>query len=956
MEREEMLGILSELLGCESEEWENGYVYISIIDPIEDDKSFEYRYLLLDDGMIQINSRNNERTAKKSLRDIIWRNCGLEKVCEQYHRQYEWWENENNNISYIEVQIDDEKNGNSQDSFTMMRNLWKAPYNGVEEYHQNLKLLVGEAGAGKTSFCQGMRMLAAKEMKDSFRKGLAAFPFIFDLNEFSNGDFDKFIETELLEKYRITLRYSVFERLCQDGIFMVVLDAWDQMRGVKNILQIEQDIRQMDSLWKKQGKVLITCRRSFYQKQLKSNMISKDTVGLYKINGFDKEAAINYICKFVGNNEKERVTVWMKDSWLLNADLLEKPLNIRLIAKNYHYIIGLIDFTKEKVDTYRLLESSYNKWKEDENVKNELFVKRLVSFSLDSGLNRNVLLECLRKKYPEDNEWEKIINKLKCLDFVKYYKKRQRIEFRLAAFQEFLWAYFVLKELEEDPKELAPSESLIKRYILSKEVREWICRILEKKKERTDCLQKHLNHVKYRRKEDAGYGGSNALTLLCDLNAVQPYKIQFEEIKSNLKRTPLISVDFRGKDLSGANFFGSELEGADFSYANLTGVNFTGADLTNTKWQEHSQMNKCVFAVHKGAMCAVAGTVTGGLLFYWINDGRQEIISLQEDVINDLVYDNGKIYTVSSAGVANCINCKGEIQDALEVRRELRSIVRSKIDNCFYIGAEDYNIYRYNWKSHSQQQIKYNIGSGGEIGRISEIKYYSYGNREYLAFTMKTNHSLVLLSLVGKEKGKAIAVCQAGNYKFGKICFFDEMLVYSVIGKGVFAVKVQELLVETSHEEIIVEIPENEMLEEKQRLLYCPKADMIFFSCAEKINKLFIAVKERGEEINEIYSMGTKTEEQTPVRIELDRFYNNQVYSVVPDRMKGFCMSDDGQYAAFSGGVLAVLQNMGTFYGLVGEPVKARLSCEGVNISGCTGIDRRSKKFLTDRGAYEVSR
>ncbi len=952
MERTEMLEVLSEIIGGELEEWEIGGVDVSIDDPIDDEKSFHYQYWLLENGNILIQEKETQREKAKTFREVLWRNCGLKNVCKKYESQYKRWKDENNSgVFYIAVQIHDDKVGKWKHSYEIMKTLLNNPY---EERLHGLYLLLGEAGIGKTSFCHGMRNLAVSEIENVFKKEQAAFPFFFDLNEFCGGDFDKFIETELIEKYRVALRYPVFKKLCQEGIFMVVLDAWDQMRGMGKMQRMKQDIQKIGALWKKRGRVLITCRQSFYQQQLKKNEISEEIAGIYKLKGFDQTVALEYIQEYRKPNEEEKsaIEALIKKSWQYNADLFQKPLNVRLLAKHYYNITMRIDLTKKKTDTYALLGIAYEAWKEKKKIEDELFVKNFVFLALNAKFNRNDLFEQFRKEFTED-KWNAVIEQLKFLDFIYYNEQKREMEFKLAVFQEFLWSYFVLEELEQDPKKLVQRKHLLKNYLLSKEVREWVCKKLVQKDNGTDCLQSQLDYVKYRRTKEAGYIGSNALTLLCDLSMEPRYQNQFETIKSSLRRMPLKGVDFRSKNLSGTDFFGSELDGADFSYAILTNVNFAGADLTNTTWREHTQMNKCVFIMYEDALCVTAGTVTGGLLIYSVEDGRQEIISLREDRIQDLTYNNGSIYTISSDGMASYINGKGIIEHDEITHRELRSIASagSKIKDVFYISSDDGSIYRYNWKSHTMHEIVYEYSLGQEMGEISEIRYYPYYNNEYIAFTISGEHRLVLLKIAGLHKGLVTTVCSAGSYKFGAIGFAEEMLIYSIIGKGVFAISVHEVLTDIADGEEPIEVTEKEMLNQEQMLLGLSDADTFFFSYADKIKKLFVVGKGAGEKIDKFYSVDLKSKKH--IAIDLDREYNRQFYDIVPDQLEGFCMSKDGKYAAFSGGFLAVLQDMGSYFGPIGEPVEAKLSCEGVNITGCTGIDRSCKEFLLARGAYE---
>ena len=955
MKKGELVDILSGVLSNDAiYTSDEPYVDVPVENPMDDSDTSFYRYKVERDGNIQVERWTDgslTRSVSRSLREVVWKSCRLVRVCDTYRKQYEKWKQENSGIPYIETNINDESDGRPERSFDFMRNFWRGRFSD-DDGHQNLRLLLAEYGVGKSSYCQGIRNLVAKEIRIPFLEEHAAFPFVFDLNEFRSGDIDKFIEAELFNKYGISMSYRIFEKLCQNGIFMVVLDAWDQMRDARQIFPINRDLGQMSSLWDKQGKTLITCRRSFYQQQLKGKdrekrKLSQD-VGLYKLTGFDKGSVIEYLRRDSEERGRkgEKVLMrdeaaWVEESWELNSELFAKPLNLRLLVRHFDAIVQQINFFKEKADTYQFLEIILEDWKKY-YVMDEMFLKELVSQTLYSGLNRSIPLQQFHEACDE-NKWDEIFKSLQAFDFVRINQKEERIEFCLAAFQEFLWAHFALEELKTPPEDLDNMGALLKNYFLIREVREWICKVLGS--EQTNCLVEQLQYIKYKNKEDVGYRGSNALTLLCDLNRISYYKIQLNQIKSNLRRSPLMRTDFRGLDLSGADFYGSNLEGADFSYTKLDDVIFSTADLAQTKWREHERMTKCAFLIQSDVLCVVTGTGSGGVLTYRIDDGEQEIVDLQNDVINDLAGDRGGIYTASSDGWVGYMDKSGNLRNAYIAQNGLQSITYTNNESCVYVGADNQGIFRYDWHTGSKQEIEVDRSLGDGMDGISDIHYYSNQKREdYIAYTLSNRRLLVLLRVTGKNKGEVRAICHihTERYRFSDICFADDLLVYTVVGEGIFGMSVDEA---------IYEIPEQELLHESQKLLSLPHAEAISLSWANESKTLMAVAMLKGGDIKKVYAIDLSSDIRKCNEIELDWLLDNYSYRITSEQMGGFGVSGDGRYVAFSGEFLAVFRDMGAYYSLISRPIEARISCKGADFSNCKGINKNMKKFIKASGA-----
>lgn len=955
MNKKEMLKVLAELLAMEVEEEptiseEEGFVEVSMPEPLENCITY-YRYQIQDDGQVMVQKLEDGSvvgTKRKSFREIVWRSCRLGRVCARYKDQYQAWKKENSDIPFIETKINDDADGKPERSFEFIEHFWEEDLREGNEGNRNLRLLLAEYGLGKSSYCQGIRCHVAEVIKESFLNGKAAFPFVFDLNRFRSGDFDKFIESELFGSYKVSLVYGVFEKLCQNGIFMVVLDAWDQMRSARQVPQVKQDLNQMRSLWEQRGRALITCRRSFYQQQLKIKGNLSQNIRLYKLNGFDQRSVIDYLeyknQKLQQKGEQaliSEVKSWVAERWNMNKDIFEKPLNLRLLVQHFNAIDRETDFQKEKVDTYKFLKIVFDEWKQTNNITEDGFLKKLISQTLYSGLNRSISLSQYKNSLKEERQ-ETILQRLKGFDFIKIDDREDRIEFCLAAYQEFIWANFALQELEADPAHES-STALIRNYLLIREVREWICTILKKKE--SDCLKQQLQYVKYKRHSEVGYCGSNALTLLCDLIQIPYYKVQLNALKADLSRRPLKGTDFRGMDLSGADLHGSDLEGADFSYTKLEGANFRGADLAQTMWGEHGKMKKCAFLNQKNAFCVVAGTQNGGVLTYRIQDKKQDVVNLQDDVINDLAGDRGGIYTASSDGWVGYIDNNGDLKNVYIERSGLQSIAHTNNANCVYVGAENQEIYRYNWNTGSRHRIEVDGSLGNGEDRISDIHYYS--NRagdDYVAYTLRKKRVLELVKLTGMTRGEVVGtgILCTRDLRFDDICFAGERLIYSVIGKGIFGMEVEEM---------VGEIPERELLIDRQSILPLAEANAFFLGWASGNQKLMVAAENSQSRQYDVYAVDFRASERRRQPLDIEWIFEEKNYQPYSDQIKGFSVSEDGDFIAFSGSSLSVFQRSGPYYALTGAPIKAKISCKDTDFTGNVGLSSYRVNFLKERGA-----
>lgn len=938
MDKTDIITLLTGLPGVEKN-LDNGFWEEPVYDPFGVDEN-RWRYIADDGDKVIVQKVNRNGTVEGSqtidLRALLWRKLRLDKVCEQYLSQYEMWQEQNSGIPFIPTKIFcdcDEKGVIKSTDF--IRDFWRGTSN-------ILALVMADYGMGKSSFCQGIRQEAGQTIEKSFLDGIAAFPFVFDLNEFRNQDVEEFIQNRLTDPYGLSITYKSFEKLCQAGIFCVVLDAWDQMHSTPYAQQVRQDIAQFSPLWHGSGRVLITCRRTFYQDQLHkkwkhlSDGPPMKYARPYTLCGFDTDSVLKYI--ETSNKSFSNDPAWIVSCWNVNHEILERPLTLRLLIEHYDLIQPLYDLEKDKIDAYQLFEVILKQWQVHHQMDNAL--KTLVWCTLRSGLNRSISKEAYltQVKAVDKNQ---VLDALRQLVFVRCDEKSDgSIEFFLAAYQEFLWAYFVLQELNEC--RLCGPDTLLNQYLLVAEVRKWIVKILSR--EQNDCLQAHLNLLPYKLPEEVGYSGGNALTLLGDLNLVPYYKEQLT--KQNLADRPLQGADLRGLDLRELKFQRSSLARANLSYTKLDNTDFTGANLTDCEFEEYGSLKKCTFLSEAGSPCVVSGTGTGGVLtFHFTDDSRADLSALANNTIRDIAADSAGVYTASSDGYVGYIDKSGQLRHAYIDSRGLQSIVPGPAD-IIYIGADETGLYSYNWKLASKQQI--DVSDAQEnlfpVTEAASVRYFSGAPDRCIAYLANRRMQLVLLNLEPDTMTTAqiagIGKLHDNNLSFEDICFTDNHLVYAIKQRGVYSRNI---------ERFFGNIDQNNLMAQAHLLLHIHHP--VELAWAKDMRSLFVLEKKRRTDTVEVLTP-TKSGFLRHTRDIYWRL-DGPNFMPEPQNINGFCVSDNGKYLAIVGERLAVFawDEKNALYNLVQEPIEAKISYAGAIFKHSIGLSNSMLKILAERGA-----
>lgn len=914
------------------------------------------------------NSKPVGKRKSTELRKFLWKELGLQRVCAQYQDSYRKWMNDNGKVGYIHSRItsDDDLEWGENTQRTHRERIKNFIDQFLSKDSKGLKLLTAEYGKGKSSFCQWFRSYVGDEcdrgnMDRAFMDGERAFPFFFNLNDFRDGDFDVFLENRL-KRYNVHLNYSTFELLCRKGIFCVVLDAWDQMHGAPISRQTFRDIEQFSALWRDKGRILITCRRTFYLQQLnmKRKSVGNSSIHnamLFNLHGFDREGARQYLeeTRQKANTGMPDLKEWFDEAWRINEALLSRPLNLHLVAKHYKNLVKNFDITKKKIESDDLFKVLLDSWKDkyQGSVSADKALKKLTVLTLRAGLNRGVDLE--RYKEEMEQSWENTISvkdwntlkwELEQLDFLMLSKNRQdskngNIEFRLAAYQEFLWANYVLNELEND--ERCDISSLIGSYLLTPEARAWVVKRLLTKT--SDCLTKQIALLAYKKREETGCTGGNVLTLLGDLTRGDGSPSVVEYYVNQLQKTTLTDRAFCGADLHGLNldslkFSRCDLSDSNFSYSSLEETDFQYAKVHNTRWDEYGPMTKCAFLVGDRPEAVVAATDTGGLLTYNLSKRISKMTPLSDSVIQDISADSRGVYTADKDGQVCYLSKDGMLRNIFVTSDALQAIATAEEDKV-YVAAEENGLYRFDRRTMNRKKIVV-TGIKGEditIEKPEHICFCVYENNRYIAFLTMNNSCLMLLQLFENNVAECLGIGSLNNsgLSFGDICFAGDKLVYQVREKGVFSKDIKLFIDELDRVSLINDTSLVKQVEESVQIAWAGTMKRL----------LILGTGENGGE--SICVIDVNDPANTNQTRELEWLFQKQNYKL--ENISDFATSADGKYLAVVGERLAVFKWDGYLYQLDREPLESRLKCIGANFNYSEGLTINQIMELLDRGA-----
>jgi hypothetical protein len=475
---------------------------------------------------------------------------------------------------------DREKPGEQYDSIVYKPldtsiNQWLADGN------QNLLVILGEYGTGKTTFLRHMaHQVASNKIKPGSEKAICdgrnRLPLFFPLRYFEKN-IKPFIVSQFSKEGIGDIYFAGFKQRIANDEIVLLLDGFDEMtqkidadEKSRNFDKIRQLIDCSDK-----SKIILTARQEYFQSAADLQEVFKHTdkknYQFVHLLPFDDDQ----IQQYLKTHTDKPVYYWEQIKKIFDLhDLAKRPVLLQLIVD---YLPALIK-EKETINASDL----YNKCIRDElrrksseldfiipgKYRLEILQKVAVGMFLNDALNFDTgLMERefnLRQYFKTDRDWEfeKYLNEFLTFTFlIREADNQYRISHK--SFRDYLTAQAFVIEI---------NTGKIEHFARNRTTKEINHFIVEQKPDKEELLNLVLNARDL--PEERQWQGTNAANILL--------KIDYTILKGrDLSRCQLAYVDFQGCSLSGTKFQNANLGNCSFNETVLSAF-FQGNNVDNS--------------------------------------------------------------------------------------------------------------------------------------------------------------------------------------------------------------------------------------------------------------------------------------------------------------------------------------------------------------------------------------
>lgn len=582
-------------------------------------------------------SEADRRVVVRPWRDFFAEMLRLTRIEERYERiAEEYRETEGPSFRYVDQRA-------VVDEARMARLLdWSLQRGGGAG---GVTYVVAGYGEGKSSFCLNYAFRTIERVRDG-----GAIPLLFNLNEFEAGNLKAFIEKRLRDDFGLDLSFAAFRDLCRRGVFVPVLDAFDQMHsGEGGRSRIERDHGALMELRSGVSPLYVTCRRDFFEQRLRPLLEESDPDDAFSVialQGFDRddvrvalgeEAHAHELVALLSHPANEEILAGVQLKPLMLHVIMGHPTLFSTLVRT-HREIADAGGELRPVTEYEVFSLLYDTWLTNTRVAGlpdqraaEHLLRSVAARAQLEGMNQPLAVTSLGRMAglgdlvatPESTEAVlEDLRGLPLLNRAMLQRDEPTIAFRFNAYLEFLTARFVIDELT--PRSTSPLE-FVKQNPLTWETRQMIVPNL-----RADIHGARMREIAKRSRHtgffDSRFGAGNAVTLMLDcarhprVPAAERASWSEHVAALELRGTQLQRLDARNADLVGVNFADADLRDADFSFAVLRNANLSGTSLEGSMFAEAGAVLTALFLQHSDESadhwCLIGGTDTGFLVVW----------------------------------------------------------------------------------------------------------------------------------------------------------------------------------------------------------------------------------------------------------------------------------------------------------------------------------------------------
>ncbi len=453
--------------------------------------------------------------------------------------------------------------------------------NWLQDDSQNLLILVGEYGTGKTTLMRyltyhlGRQYLHGQADDAPLRDAQGRLPLFMPLNKFEQ-QLSSFVEVVCKDEGISDIDFSRFKGKASKGELLIILDGFDEMTQyinsaaqLKNFGQIQRQL--LDSL--SNSKVILTTRIEYF-KSLEAREYIFQTArqpnfGYVYVQPFENEQVRLYLqAHGYGDEYWEQV----KEVLGSDNDVMSRPVLLEIMVKHLKTLLErckMLDRPLQATDLYQLFINEELRRKELDLIKRNWLIQ---------GKDRLPILEAVALWMYREDVLHFDVNEIgEALDFEQYFNARTKAEY-----ENFLHEFLTFTFLK--PQDVALGTFRISH----KSFMEYL------------VAQAMVNALHTPHAAEVWGKGKNPLSdeiikLIRELKPNQAALLQLILEAKDLPDDQLwqgtnaakVLLELNGDALVGQDLTDCQLSGVNFRSVNLKGILFKNANLSNCQFHEN---------------------------------------------------------------------------------------------------------------------------------------------------------------------------------------------------------------------------------------------------------------------------------------------------------------------------------------------------------------------------------
>jgi len=323
--------------------------------------------------------------------------------------------------------------------------------------------LLGEFGAGKSTFCNNLIYKLLKNMREDC---YSRIPLLINLKRLKyDTDIAATLTDYLVNEMQILVDYNTFSKLNEEGNFILILDGFDEMANSNDEEVVLKAFKQLDRLTNLNSKIILTCRSHYFRNiddlrglfgKSRLNEIVDDKFGyeIVDISPYSFEQVKEYMRKW--DNDKFDENMAIIESIYNLKDLSTRPVLLAIIAKSLPQIIQSESFQITAASLYTVYINFWLKrddWRSvftpDERLILSIFISKYFFHNDIHSINYKVLENTLEDSLKNSGfqTLKRVHYEIRTCNFLKN-DYEGNYSFVHKSFMEFLLAKSVIENIK----------------------------------------------------------------------------------------------------------------------------------------------------------------------------------------------------------------------------------------------------------------------------------------------------------------------------------------------------------------------------------------------------------------------------------------------------------------------------------------------------------------------------